>query len=91
MNPHSVDATYGKIKKQWHDFYRAVVFTAATVDVQPNVSRKAHYAGQLFQKILGTCHTTLSRVITHLQNARLPTDLRCVQRESPFPDGCMLR
>jgi transposase, IS6 family len=67
-----VDETYIKIKKKWHDLYRAVDSTGATIDFMLSATRDAQAAERFFHKGLGASHTVLPRVITVDKNATYP-------------------
>ena len=89
MHLRYVDETYSKIKKQWYDLYRAVDFAGATVDFKLSASRDAHPAEQLFRQVLGTCHTTLPRVITQHKNAAYPPAFEALQWTRPQCQGAL--
>jgi transposase-like protein len=46
---YGVDETYIKIKKQWHDLYRAVDPTGATLDFMLSANRDADAAERFFR------------------------------------------
>jgi len=86
-----VDETYIKIKKQWHDLYRAVDSTGATLDFMLSVARDADAAKQFFRKVLDAGHTTLPRVITVDKNAVYPPAFEALQHDNSVPEACRLR
>jgi transposase, IS6 family len=86
-----VDETYIKIKKRWHDLYRAVDSTGATLDFMLSATRDADAAERFFRKVLDAGHTTLPRAITVDQPAAYPPAFEALQRDSTLPETCLLR
>ncbi len=88
---YGVDETYIKIKKQWHDLYRAVDSTGATLDFMLSANRDADAAERFFRQVLHASHTCTPRVITVDQHAAYPPAFEALQQESMLPESCVLR
>jgi transposase-like protein len=86
-----VDETYIKIKRQWHDLYRAVDAAGATLDFMLSPTRDADAAERFFRKVLGARHTTAPRVITVDKNAAYPPAFAALQQEHMLPEACLPR
>jgi transposase-like protein len=86
-----VDETYIKMKKRWHDLYRAVDSTGATLDFMLSATRDADAAERFFRKVLDAGHTTLPRAMTVDQPAAYPPAFEALQRDSTLPETCLLR
>ena len=67
-----VDETYITIKKQWHDLYRAVDSTGATLDFMLSAARDADAAERFFRQVLHALHALTPRVITVDKHAAYP-------------------
>src|SRR5262245_52177731 len=86
-----VNKPYIKIKKQWHDLYRAVDSTGATLDFMLSGTRDAHTAKWFFRKMLDASHTTLRRVITVDKNAAYPLAFDALRLDSTLSETYLLR
>jgi transposase, IS6 family len=86
-----VDETYIKINKQWHDLYRAVDSTGATLDFMLSASRDADAAERFFRKVLQASHVLTPRVITVDKNAAYPLAFDALQHDGTLPETCLLR
>jgi len=90
-NSYRVDETYIKIKKQWHDLYRAVDSTGATLDFMLSATRNADAAERFFRKVLQTSHALTPRVMTVDKNAVYPLAFAILQHDGTLPETCLLR
>jgi transposase, IS6 family len=86
-----VDETYIKINKPWHDLYRAVDSTGATLGFMLSAIRHADAAERFFHQVLQASHTRTLRVITVDKNAAYPLAFKVLQHDGTLPETCRLR
>jgi transposase, IS6 family len=86
-----VDETYIKINKPWHDLYRAVDSTGATLDFMLSAIRHADAAERFFHQVLQASHALTPHVITVDNNAAYPRTFDAFQRDGTLPETCRLR
>jgi transposase-like protein len=86
-----VDETYIKIKKVWHDLFRAVDSEGNILDLLLSETRDARAAQQFFRKVLRANRTVMARVITVEQSPAYPLAFEALQQEKLLPGYCLLR
>jgi transposase, IS6 family len=90
-NSYRVDETYIEIRKPWHDRYRGVDSTVATLDFMLSATRNADAAERFFRKVLQALHALTPRVKTVDKNAAYPLAFAILQHDGTLPETCLLR